>query len=80
MKTLKGPGIFLAQYAGDAAPFNTLPDIALEVTAHEGGGGLTGTEAGEPHPVLKRFRDFGGLGLNCFGGNRNLELVLTAFH
>ncbi|MBV8159243.1 MAG: sugar phosphate isomerase/epimerase, partial [Dyella sp.] len=28
MKTLKGPGIFLAQYAGDAAPFNTLPDIA----------------------------------------------------
>jgi sugar phosphate isomerase/epimerase len=28
MKTLKGPGIFLAQYAGDVAPFNTLPDIA----------------------------------------------------
>ena len=28
MKTLKGPGIFLAQYAGDAPPFNTLPDIA----------------------------------------------------
>ncbi|WP_266160308.1 sugar phosphate isomerase/epimerase family protein [Dyella silvatica] len=28
MKTLKGPGIFLAQYAADAAPFNTLPDIA----------------------------------------------------
>ncbi len=28
MKTLKGPGIFLAQYAGDEAPFNNLPDIA----------------------------------------------------
>lgn len=28
MKTLKGPGIFLAQYAGDTAPFNTLPVIA----------------------------------------------------
>jgi len=27
MKTLKGPGIFLAQYAADTAPFNTLPDI-----------------------------------------------------
>jgi sugar phosphate isomerase/epimerase len=24
MKTVKGPGIFLAQFAGDAAPFNTL--------------------------------------------------------
>ena len=28
MKTLKGPGIFLAQYAGDAEPFNSLPAIA----------------------------------------------------
>jgi sugar phosphate isomerase/epimerase len=28
MKTIKGPGIFLAQFAGDAAPFNTLADIA----------------------------------------------------
>jgi sugar phosphate isomerase/epimerase len=26
--TLKGPGIFLAQFAGDAAPFNSLQDIA----------------------------------------------------
>ena len=24
MKTIKGPGIFLAQFAGDDAPFNTL--------------------------------------------------------
>ena len=23
MKTIKGPGIFLAQFAGDAAPFNS---------------------------------------------------------
>ena len=28
MKTLKGPGIFLAQYAGNTAPFDTLPHIA----------------------------------------------------
>ena len=28
MKTLKGPGIFLAQYAGNSAPFDTLPNIA----------------------------------------------------
>lgn len=24
MKTIKGPGIFLAQFAGDVAPFNSL--------------------------------------------------------
>ena len=28
MKTIQGPGIFLAQFAGDAAPYNTLEDIA----------------------------------------------------
>jgi len=28
VKTLKGPGIFLAQFAGDTVPFNTLPSIA----------------------------------------------------
>src|SRR3989475_6302771 len=28
MKTIKGPGIFLAQFAGDAAPFNSLKSIA----------------------------------------------------
>lgn len=28
MKTVKGPAIFLAQFAGDAAPFNTLDEIA----------------------------------------------------
>jgi len=28
MKTIQGPGIFLAQFAGDAEPFNTLPAIA----------------------------------------------------
>jgi sugar phosphate isomerase/epimerase len=27
MKTIKGPGIFLAQFAGDAAPFNNLKTI-----------------------------------------------------
>jgi sugar phosphate isomerase/epimerase len=28
MKTIKGPGVFLAQFAGDAAPFNTLEGMA----------------------------------------------------
>src|ERR1700720_3942762 len=28
MRTIKGPAIFLAQFAGDAAPFNSLRDIA----------------------------------------------------
>jgi sugar phosphate isomerase/epimerase len=28
MKTIKGPGIFLAQFAGDSAPFNSLESIA----------------------------------------------------
>src|ERR1043165_3494007 len=28
MKTIKGPGIFLAQFAGPEPPFNTLPGIA----------------------------------------------------
>lgn len=28
MQTIKGPGIFLAQFAGDAAPFNTLDGLA----------------------------------------------------
>jgi len=28
MRTIKGPAIFLAQFAGDAAPFNSLPAIA----------------------------------------------------
>lgn len=28
MKTVKGPAIFLAQFAGDQKPFNNLEDIA----------------------------------------------------
>src|SRR5258708_19389199 len=28
MKTIKGPGIFLGQFAGDEAPFNTLAGMA----------------------------------------------------
>ena len=27
MKTIKGPAIFLAQFAGDSAPFNSLDSI-----------------------------------------------------
>ena len=27
MRTIKGPGIFLAQFLGDQPPFNSLPDI-----------------------------------------------------
>jgi sugar phosphate isomerase/epimerase len=35
MKTIQGPGIFLAQFAGDTAPFNSLPAIA-DWAAHLG--------------------------------------------
>ena len=34
MKTIKGPGLFLAQFAGDAAPFNSWDTI------HQMGGRL----------------------------------------
>ena len=34
MKTIKGPAIFLAQFAGDAAPFNNLADIAGWAAGH----------------------------------------------
>ena len=34
MKTIKGPAIFLAQFAGDAAPFNTLAGIANWAARH----------------------------------------------
>ncbi len=33
MKTIKGPGIFLAQFAGDATPYNSLDSIAAWVAA-----------------------------------------------
>ncbi len=38
MRTIKGPAIFLAQFAGDAPPFNNLKAIAG--WAGEGAGGL----------------------------------------
>jgi sugar phosphate isomerase/epimerase len=34
MQTIKGPAIFLAQFAGDAAPFNSLPAIAKWAAGH----------------------------------------------
>lgn len=34
MKTIRGPAIFLAQFAGDAAPFGTLPGIARWAAGH----------------------------------------------
>jgi sugar phosphate isomerase/epimerase len=34
MKTIKGPGIFLAQFAGDAAPYNTLDGMAGWAAGH----------------------------------------------
>ncbi|MFL9840435.1 sugar phosphate isomerase/epimerase [Sphingomonas sp. ST-64] len=33
MKTLKGPGIFLAQFAGDSAPFNSLDSLSAWVAS-----------------------------------------------
>jgi sugar phosphate isomerase/epimerase len=34
MKTIKGPGIFLAQFAGDEAPYNTLEGLAEWAAGH----------------------------------------------
>jgi len=34
MKTIKGPAIFLAQFAGDAAPYNTLDGMAAWAAGH----------------------------------------------
>ena len=34
MKTIKGPAIFLAQFAADAPPFNTLDGIAKWAAGH----------------------------------------------
>ena len=34
METIKGPAIFLAQFAGDAPPFNSLPEIAHWAAKH----------------------------------------------
>ena len=34
MRTIKGPGIFLAQFAGDVAPYNSLPEIARWAAGH----------------------------------------------
>jgi sugar phosphate isomerase/epimerase len=34
MKTIRGPAIFLAQFAADAAPYNTLADIARWAAGH----------------------------------------------
>ena len=34
MKTIKGPGIFLAQFAGDEAPFNSLEGMAHWASKH----------------------------------------------
>ena len=28
MRTIKGPGVFLAQFAADEAPYNSLPTLA----------------------------------------------------
>ena len=56
MKTLKGPGLFLAQFIGDEAPFNRLETIA-PWAANLGYAGLqlpTSTphsRTNTPHPV-----------------------------
>jgi sugar phosphate isomerase/epimerase len=34
MRTIKGPAIFLAQFAGDTAPYNSLPGIARWAAGH----------------------------------------------
>ena len=34
MRTIKGPAIFLAQFAGDAPPYNNLAEIARWAARH----------------------------------------------
>jgi sugar phosphate isomerase/epimerase len=34
MRTIKGPAIFLAQFAGDKAPYSNLPEIARWAASH----------------------------------------------
>ncbi|MCG8357593.1 MAG: sugar phosphate isomerase/epimerase, partial [Kiloniellales bacterium] len=34
MRTIKGPAIFLAQFAGDEPPFNSLDSIAAWAAGH----------------------------------------------
>jgi hypothetical protein len=43
MKTLKGPGIYLAQFATDEAPFNSLP--AFFISTSQSSGNLNCTNA-----------------------------------
>jgi sugar phosphate isomerase/epimerase len=40
METIKGPAIFLAQFDGDAPPFDSLADIAAWAAGH----GYTGVQ------------------------------------
>ena len=40
MRTLRGPAIFLAQFAGDGAPYDSLPGIARWAAGH----GYTGVQ------------------------------------
>ncbi len=47
MKTMKGPAIFLAQFAGDKAPFNSLKSIA-EWAASLGYEGVQIPDLGRP--------------------------------
>uniref|UniRef100_B0T5K6 Xylose isomerase domain protein TIM barrel n=1 Tax=Caulobacter sp. (strain K31) TaxID=366602 RepID=B0T5K6_CAUSK len=48
MKTLKGPAIFLAQFAGDAAPFDTLENLA----AWAAGLGYKGVQVPTDNPAI----------------------------
>ncbi|MBH0113810.1 sugar phosphate isomerase/epimerase [Novosphingobium sp. YJ-S2-02] len=48
MKTIKGPGIFLAQFIGDEAPFNTLEGIAGWAAGH----GYKGVQMPTSNPEL----------------------------
>ena len=48
MKTIKGPGLFLAQFAGPDAPFNSLPAIA----AWTAGKGFSGVQMPTTDPRL----------------------------
>jgi hypothetical protein len=69
MKTIKGPGIFLAQFAGDHAPYTSLNEICrwaaglgfkgLQIPKPRLGmvGGGPGAFIGEVHRIASRIDD-----------------------
>ena len=71
---------FASKNLGTRCLQHLLPDIARKIPAYQRRGRFSWPEAGQFRLVLERFRDLAGLGLDRFGGNRDLKLVLTTFN